>query len=160
MSENDRSLADLSDDEWRDRLSEDEYHILRERGTEPKFSGDFLDRKDDGTYTCAGCGAELFDSDTKFDSGSGWPSFYDAIGRSPTGNRTGSGDAVEHGSTSNRTGSGDAVELETDTRHGMTRTEVLCATCGGHLGHVFEDGPDPTGKRYCINSVALDFDPE
>ncbi|WP_049937100.1 peptide-methionine (R)-S-oxide reductase MsrB [Haloplanus natans] len=149
MSEHDRSLADLSDDEWRDRLTEEEYRILRERGTEPKFSGDFLDRKGNGTYTCAGCGAELFDSDTKFDSGSGWPSFYDAVGRSPTSNRTGSGDAVDG-----------AVELETDTRHGMTRTEVLCATCGGHLGHVFEDGPDPTGKRYCINSVALDFDPE
>jgi peptide-methionine (R)-S-oxide reductase len=132
MSEHDRSLADLSDDEWRDRLTEDEYHILRERGTEPKFSGDFLDRKENGTYTCAGCGAELFESDTKFDSGSGWPSFYDAVDG--------------------------AVELETDTRHGMRRTEVVCATCGGHLGHVFEDGPDPTGERYCINSVALDFD--
>jgi peptide-methionine (R)-S-oxide reductase len=132
MSENERSLADLSDDEWRDRLTDDEYHILRERGTEPKFSGDYLDQKADGTYTCAGCGAALFDSDTKFDSGSGWPSFYDAVEGS--------------------------VELETDTRHGMTRTEVLCATCGGHLGHVFEDGPDPTGERYCINSVALDFD--
>jgi peptide-methionine (R)-S-oxide reductase len=133
MSENERSLADLSDDEWRDRLTDDEYHILRERGTEPKFSGDYLDRKEDGTYTCAGCGTELFDSDTKFDSGSGWPSFYDAVEGS--------------------------VELETDTRHGMRRTEVLCATCGGHLGHVFEDGPEPTGERYCINSVALDFDP-
>jgi peptide-methionine (R)-S-oxide reductase len=133
MSENERSLADLSDDEWRDRLTDDEYHILRERGTEPKFSGDYLDRKEDGTYTCAGCGTELFDSDTKFDSGSGWPSFYDAVEGS--------------------------VEVETDTRHGMRRTEVLCATCGGHLGHVFEDGPEPTGERYCINSVALDFDP-
>jgi len=147
MSNEERSPADLSDDEWRDRLSDDEYHVLRERGTEPKFSGDYLDQKADGTYTCAGCGAELFDSETKFDSGSGWPSFYDI---------------VEHGSTSNRTESGDAddgaVELETDTRHGMTRTEVLCARCGGHLGHVFEDGPDPTGKRYCINSVALEFD--
>jgi len=132
MSENERSLADLSDDEWRDRLTDDEYHVLRERGTEPKFSGDYLDRKADGTYTCAGCGAALFDADTKFDSGSGWPSFYDAVEGS--------------------------VELETDTRHGMRRTEVLCATCGGHLGHVFEDGPDPTGERYCINSVALDFD--
>jgi len=147
MSNEERSPADLSDDEWRDRLSDDEYHVLRERGTEPKFSGDYLDQKADGTYTCAGCGAELFDSETKFDSGSGWPSFYDV---------------VEHGSTGNRTESGDiddgAVELETDTRHGMTRTEVLCARCGGHLGHVFEDGPDPTGERYCINSVALEFD--
>ena len=147
MSENDRSLADLSDDEWRDRLTEDEYHILRERGTEPKFSGDFLDRKDDGTYTCAGCGADLFESDTKFDSGSGWPSFYDVVERGSTSSRTESDDAVDG-----------AVELETDTRHGMRRTEVLCATCGGHLGHVFEDGPDPTGERYCINSVALEFD--
>jgi len=132
MSENERSLADLSDDEWRDRLTDDEYHVLRERGTEPKFSGDYLDRKADGTYTCAGCGAALFDADTKFDSGSGWPSFYDALDGS--------------------------VELESDSRHGMRRTEVLCAACGGHLGHVFEDGPDPTGERYCINSVALDFD--
>jgi len=132
MSENERSLADLSDDEWRDRLTDDEYHVLRERGTEPKFSGDYLDRKADGTYTCAGCGAALFDADTKFDSGSGWPSFYDALDGS--------------------------VELESDSRHGMRRTEVLCTACGGHLGHVFEDGPDPTGERYCINSVALDFD--
>jgi peptide-methionine (R)-S-oxide reductase len=132
VSDHERSLADLSDDEWRDRLTDDEYRILRERGTEPKFSGDLLDRNADGTYTCAGCGAALFDSDTKFDSGSGWPSFYDAVE--------------------------EAVELETDVRHGMRRTEVLCATCGGHLGHVFEDGPEPTGERYCINSVALDFD--
>jgi peptide-methionine (R)-S-oxide reductase len=134
MSEHDDSLADLSEAEWRDRLTEDEYHVLREHGTEPKFSGDLLDESADGTYTCAGCGAELFDSDTKFGSGSGWPSFYDAIDG--------------------------AVELETDTRHGMRRTEVLCAACGGHLGHVFEDGPEPTGERYCINSVALDLDDE
>ena len=90
--------------------------------------------KADGTFRCAGCGAELFDSDAKFDSNSGWPSFFDA--------------------------SGDAVETETDTRHGMRRVEVLCSACGGHLGHVFDDGPEPTGKRYCINSVALEFDPE
>ena len=141
--------TDLSDEEWRERLDEDEYHVLRERGTEPKFSGDYLDRKADGVYACAGCGATLFDSDTKFGSGTGWPSFYDAVERDSTGNQTTSGDAVDGG-----------VELETDTRHGMRRTEVLCATCGGHLGHVFEDGPDPTGKRYCINSVALDFEPE
>jgi len=149
MSNEERSLADLSDEEWRDRLTDDEYHVLRERGTEPKFSGDYLDHKADGTYTCAACGAELFDADTKFDSGSGWPSFYDVVEHGSTGNQTASGDAVDS-----------AVELETDTRHGMRRTEVLCARCGGHLGHVFEDGPDPTGERYCINSVALEFDPE
>jgi peptide-methionine (R)-S-oxide reductase len=134
MSNDQRSLGDLSEDEWRERLSEEEYHILREQGTEPKFSGDLLDEKGDGTFTCAGCGAELFDADTKFGSGTGWPSFYDALDG--------------------------AVEFETDTSHGMTRTEVRCATCDGHLGHVFEDGPDPTGERYCINSVALDFDPD
>jgi len=134
MSNDQRSLADLTDDEWRERLSDDEYRVLRERGTEPKFSGDLLEESSDGTFTCAGCGAELFDSDTKFGSGTGWPSFYDALEG--------------------------AVEFETDTRHGMTRTEVNCAACGGHLGHVFEDGPDPTGERYCINSVALDFDSE
>ncbi|MFB6108168.1 MAG: peptide-methionine (R)-S-oxide reductase MsrB [Haloplanus sp.] len=123
---------DVSDAEWRERLSDEEYHILRERGTEPKFSGDHLDRKEDGTYVCAACGTPLFDADTKFESGSGWPSFADAIEG--------------------------AVEFETDTRHGMTRTEVTCARCGGHLGHVFDDGPEPTGQRYCINSLALDFD--
>jgi peptide-methionine (R)-S-oxide reductase len=133
MSE-ERSPADLPDDEWRDRLTEEEYDILRERGTEPKFSGDLLEETEDGTYACGGCGAPLFDSDTKFSSKTGWPSFYDAID--------------------------DALTFETDTRHGMTRTEVSCARCGGHLGHVFEDGPDPTGERYCINSVALEFDPE
>ncbi|WP_435068977.1 peptide-methionine (R)-S-oxide reductase MsrB [Haloplanus sp. C73] len=134
MSNDQRSLGDLSEDEWRERLTEEEYHILREQGTEPKFSGDLLDEKGDGTFVCAGCGAELFDADTKFGSGTGWPSFYDALDG--------------------------AVEFETDTSHGMTRTEVRCATCDGHLGHVFEDGPDPTGERYCINSVALDFDPD
>lgn len=123
-----------SEAEWRDRLTDEEYEILRNRGTEPKFSGEFLDVKDDGTFRCAGCGTELFDSDVKFDSGSGWPSFFDA--------------------------NEDAVETETDTRHGMRRVEVLCGTCDGHLGHVFDDGPEPTGKRYCINSVALEFDPE
>ncbi|MBB6645594.1 peptide-methionine (R)-S-oxide reductase MsrB [Halobellus ruber] len=123
-----------SETEWRERLTDEEYEILRNRGTEPKFSGEYLDVKEDGTFRCAGCGAELFDSDVKFDSGSGWPSFYDA--------------------------NADAVETETDTRHGMSRIEVVCRACGGHLGHVFDDGPEPTGKRYCINSVALDFDPE
>ncbi|MFB6148081.1 MAG: peptide-methionine (R)-S-oxide reductase MsrB [Halobacteriales archaeon] len=121
-----------SDAEWKEVLTEQEYRILRERGTEPKFSGEYIDVDEDGVYRCAGCGTELFDSDTKFDSGSGWPSFYDA--------------------------KDGAVEFHEDTRHGMTRTEVVCSTCGGHLGHVFDDGPDPTGKRFCINSAALDFE--
>lgn len=129
-----QSKADLpkSEEEWRAVLTDEEYEILRERGTEPKFSGEFLEVTDDGTFVCAGCGSELFTSETKFKSGSGWPSFYDAVEGS--------------------------VRFETDTRHGMKRTEVVCATCGGHLGHVFDDGPEPTGKRYCINSVALDFE--
>jgi peptide-methionine (R)-S-oxide reductase len=123
-----------TDEEWREVLTDEEYKILREQGTEPKFSGDYLGKDDDGIYRCAGCGAELFDSETKYDTNSGWPSFYDA-----------------------REG---AVELREDRSHGMVRTEVVCAECGGHLGHVFDDGPDPTGKRFCMNSVALDFDEE
>jgi len=123
-----------SDEEWHNRLSDEEYRILREAGTEPPFSGEYVDHTDDGTYVCAGCGAELFDSETKFKSGCGWPSFYDT--------------------------DDDRIETRLDTSHGMRRTEVLCASCGGHLGHVFDDGPDPTGKRYCINSVSLEFDEE
>ena len=121
-----------TDEEWRELLTDEEYRILREQGTEPKFSGEYLGKDDDGIYRCAGCGAELFDSETKFDSNSGWPSFYDA-----------------------REG---AVEFREDRSHGMVRTEVVCARCGGHLGHVFDDGPEPTGKRFCMNSVALEFD--
>jgi peptide-methionine (R)-S-oxide reductase len=121
-----------SDTEWKKKLSDEEYRVLRERGTERRFSGEYVDHKGDGVYACAGCGTVLFDSDTKFDSGTGWPSFYDA-----------------------KDGS---VELKRDASHGMVRTEVVCANCGGHLGHVFDDGPAPTGKRYCINSVALDFE--
>ena len=122
-----------SDAEWRDKLSPEQYRILRQAGTEPPGSGPLLGNKDGGTYRCAGCGAELFESDSKFDSGCGWPSF------------TAPADAAK-------------VEERTDTSHGMVRTEVRCAACEGHLGHVFPDGPGPDGLRYCINSVSLAFD--
>jgi peptide-methionine (R)-S-oxide reductase len=121
------------DDGWDQELTKDQYKVLREKGTEPPFSGKYLKNKQDGIYVCAGCGAELFDSRTKYDSGTGWPSFYDVI---------------ESG----------AIELRSDLSAGMKRTEAKCKKCGGHLGHVFDDGPTPTNQRYCINSLALDFE--
>ena len=124
-----------SDAEWRERLTEAEYRILREGGTEPAFSGEYVDLKDDGVFRCAGCGTELFSSETKFGSGTGWPSFFAAI-------------------------DDERIETRPDHSHGMNRIEILCARCGGHLGHVFDDGPEPTGKRYCVNSASLDFEPE
>ena len=129
----DTDLRNLSDEEWRQRLSPQQYRVLREQGTEPAFTGAYVNSKEPGVYRCAGCGTALFTSDTKYDSRSGWPSFTEPI---------------EQG----------VVELRDDFAHGMVRTEVVCATCGGHLGHVFPDGPQPTGLRYCMNSVALDLD--
>jgi peptide-methionine (R)-S-oxide reductase len=124
-----------TEEEWRERLTPEQYEVLRRKGTERAFTGKFWNAHEDGIYRCAGCGAELFGSDTKFDSGTGWPSFTEPVNRQN-------------------------VELHTDTSYGMVRTEVTCKQCGGHLGHVFEDGPAPSRLRYCINSCSLDFEPE
>lgn len=121
-----------SDEEWREELSSEEYYILRKKGTEQAFTGKYYKHKEDGIYVCAACGTELFSSDAKYESGSGWPSYYKPVSKQN-------------------------VDTETDMTYGMVRSEVSCARCGGHLGHVFDDGPQPTGLRYCINSVALDF---
>jgi len=119
-------------EEWKKLLSPEKFHVLIEKGTEPPFTGKFYKHKNEGVYVCAGCGQELFKSDTKYDSGSGWPSFWTPI-------------------------SPDKVDLKPDHSLGIERIEVVCSRCGGHLGHVFEDGPRPTGQRFCINSLALDF---
>jgi peptide-methionine (R)-S-oxide reductase len=124
-----------TDEEWKKTLTPEQYHILREKGTERAFAGKYADTHDPGVYKCAGCGNPLFSSETKFESGSGWPSFFEPLAK-------------------------DAVATESDHKFMMERTEVLCASCGGHLGHVFPDGPKPTGLRYCMNSAALKLEKE
>jgi peptide-methionine (R)-S-oxide reductase len=123
-----------TDQEWREQLTPEQYAVLRQAATEAPFTGPYLHSKEDGIYRCAGCGNELFRSDRKYDSGSGWPSFTEPVGP-------------------------DSVELRRDMSHGMIRTEVVCKRCGGHLGHVFDDGPGPSGERYCMNGCALDLEP-
>jgi peptide-methionine (R)-S-oxide reductase len=131
-----KKTKEISEKEWKKKLSKEEYHVLREKGTERPFTGKYLKHKQKGTYKCAGCGTELFSSDAKYESGTGWPSFYEALDK-------------------------DKIEEKEDLSHGMRRTEVVCKKCGGHLGHVFDDGPkEKTGCRYCINSLALKFEKE
>lgn len=128
-----KSKVIKTDEEWRKTLSPQEYHVIREKGTEPAFTGKYLKNKEKGIYLCVACGNELFSSETKFDSGTGWPSFWETV-------------------------SDDSVEENMDSRFGMHRIEVSCKKCGGHLGHVFDDSPTPTGQRFCINSISLKFE--
>ena len=128
-----KRTTENSDEHWRRQLTPEQYRVLREKGTEPPFSGRYVHSDEEGVYRCAACGAELFSSAAKFDSGTGWPSFYEPV-------------------------SPDALEFHRDWSMLVPRTEVRCAACGGHLGHVFDDGPQPTGKRYCMNSCALDLE--
>lgn len=134
MVEDMSDTTQMNEEQWRVKLDPAQFAVLREGATEPAFTGKYWNEKRPGVYACAGCGTELFSSDTKYESGSGWPSFYTPL-------------------------AGDRIVEKQDTSHGMVRTEIVCATCGGHLGHVFPDGPQPTGLRYCVNSASLELDP-
>ena len=135
MSNNDSTKVEKTESEWKQLLTAEQYRVLREKGTEMPFTGKLLNNKEKGVYVCAACGNELFTNDMKFDSHCGWPSFDKEI-------------------------AGGKIKTETDTSHGMIRTEIMCAKCGSHLGHLFDDGPTETGMRYCVNSVSLDFKKE